>query len=103
MNKVETRLIFSEKVSIFNKTVLNVLCNYISHEILKCNDKDSPWFISQIKSLLQKKVSFAKTIEEGVTLMITYLAMHKKGSFPLRISSVNVTKSTVSCGFGHIY
>ena len=29
--------------------------------------------------------------------------MHKKWSFPLRISSVNVTKSAVSCGFGHIY
>ena len=27
----------------------------------------------------------------------------KKWSFPLRISSVNVTKSAVSCGFGHIY
>ena len=30
-------------------------------------------------------------------------ALHKKLSFPLRISSVNVTKSTVSCGFGRIY
>ena len=29
--------------------------------------------------------------------------LHKKWSFPLRISSVNVTKSTISCGFGHIY
>ena len=29
--------------------------------------------------------------------------MHKKWSFPLRISSVNVTKSAVSCEFGHIY
>ena len=27
----------------------------------------------------------------------------KNGSFPLRISSINVTKSAVSCGFGHIY
>ena len=27
----------------------------------------------------------------------------KTSSFPLRISSVNVTKSAVSCGFGHIY
>ena len=26
----------------------------------------------------------------------------KKWSFPLRISSVNVTKSIESCGFGHI-
>ena len=28
---------------------------------------------------------------------------YKKWSFPLRISSVNVTKSPGSCGFGHIY
>ena len=29
--------------------------------------------------------------------------LHKKWSFPLTISSVNVTKSAVSCGFGQIY
>ena len=29
--------------------------------------------------------------------------LHKKWSFPSRISSVNETKSAVSCGFGHIY
>ena len=28
---------------------------------------------------------------------------HKEGSFPLRISRINVTKTAVSCGFGHIY
>ena len=30
-------------------------------------------------------------------------SLHKKWNFPLAISSVNVTKSAVSCGFGHIY
>ena len=29
--------------------------------------------------------------------------LHKKWSCPLRIFSVNVTKSAVSCEFGHIY
>ena len=29
--------------------------------------------------------------------------LHKKWNFPLRISSVNVTKSAGNCGFGHIY
>ena len=29
--------------------------------------------------------------------------LHKKWSFPFRISSVNVTKSAVSCGFDHTY
>ena len=32
-----------------------------------------------------------------------YTTLHKKWSFPLRVSSVNVTKSAVACGFGHIY
>ena len=31
------------------------------------------------------------------------ITLHKKWSFQLRISSINVTKSVVSCGFGHIY
>ena len=29
--------------------------------------------------------------------------LHKKWSFPLRISLVNVIKSTGNCGFGHIH
>ena len=29
--------------------------------------------------------------------------LHKNQSFPLRLSSLNVTKSAVSCGFGHSY
>ena len=29
--------------------------------------------------------------------------LHKRWSFPLRISSVNVTNSTENCGFAHIY
>ena len=30
------------------------------------------------------------------------VALHKKLSFPLKISSVNVTQSAGNCGFGHI-
>ena len=30
-------------------------------------------------------------------------SLHRKSSFPLRISSVNVTKSADSCGFSHLY
>ena len=29
--------------------------------------------------------------------------LHKKRSFPLRISLVNVSKSAGNCGFAHIY
>ena len=36
-------------------------------------------------------------------MFLSEAQLHKKWSFPLRIFSVNMTKSTVSCGFGHIY
>ena len=32
-----------------------------------------------------------------------YDTLHKKWSFPSRVSSVNVTKSAGNCEFGHIY
>ena len=34
--------------------------------------------------------------------LLLIIALHKKWSFPLRISSVNVTKSAGNSGFGHI-
>ena len=34
---------------------------------------------------------------------VRHLTRHKQWNFPLRISSVNVTKSAGNCGFGHIY
>ena len=34
---------------------------------------------------------------------LSTVTLHKKWSFLLRISSVNVTKSTGKCEFGHIY
>ena len=40
-----------------------------------------------------------------LTILYFYnnLSLQKKWSFPLRTSAVNVTKSPVSCGFGHIF
>ena len=38
----------------------------------------------------------------NINRTLVQYVLHKKRSFPLRISSVNVTKSAVSCGFGHI-
>ena len=37
------------------------------------------------------------------TTMKVWKAQHKKWNFPLKISSVNVTKSAVFYGSGHIY
>ena len=45
----------NEKVSISNKMILNVLNNYIPHEMIICDGKDPPWFTSRIKYLIESK------------------------------------------------
>ena len=34
----------NEKVNIFNNTILNIISNFIPHEILNCDGKGPPWF-----------------------------------------------------------
>ena len=45
----------NEKVDIFNRTILNILSNFIPHEIIVCGDEDPPWFNNRIKTLIQEK------------------------------------------------
>ena len=35
--------------SLFNKTIKNILSNYIPHETSICHGKDPPWFNNNIK------------------------------------------------------
>ena len=51
------------------------------------------WQINLLLTNFGKSLSFSSCL----------LALHKKGSFLLRISLVNVIKSVGNCGFGHIY
>ena len=44
-----------EKVSLFNKTIKNILSNYIPHEIITIDDRDPPWFNKNVKSLIDEK------------------------------------------------
>ena len=68
--------------------------------------------IFYVANLDQKKFAFGHfsriEISSSVIFLLDYATtigsfVHKKWSFPLRISSVNVTKSALSCGYGHIY
>ena len=53
-----------------------------------------------ISSIFQEFLSFRR--KNGVYLN-NYSQLHKKLIFPWKISSVDVPKTTVSHGFGHIY
>ena len=41
---------------IFNKTVLNILSNFIPQEVIVCDEKNPPWFHGKIKSLFNEKI-----------------------------------------------
>ena len=51
--KVFSNMSVNEKVNIFNNTILNILSNFISHEIITCDDKDP--FNKKIKGIIQEK------------------------------------------------
>ena len=53
----------NEKVSLFNKTILNILNNYILHETIICDDKDPPRFNSRIKLLIEDKSKIRKSYQ----------------------------------------
>ena len=44
----------NEKVNVFNNIILNIINNFIPHEILNCDGKDTPWFNKKIKGIIQE-------------------------------------------------
>ena len=50
----------NEKVDVFNRTILNIRSNFISHEIIVYDDKDPLWFNNRKKTLILEKVATYK-------------------------------------------
>ena len=42
-------------VHLFNRTIKNILHNFIPHQIITCDDRDPSWFYSSIRNLIQDK------------------------------------------------
>ena len=42
-------------VSLFNRTIKNILSNYIPYGTIICHDKDPPWIDNNFKQLIQEK------------------------------------------------
>ena len=45
----------NKMANIFNKTMSNVLNNYIPHQTLVCGDQDPPWINNKVKNVIQEK------------------------------------------------
>ena len=44
-----------EQVSLFNRTINNVISNFIPHELKTFDHKDPPWITNDIKRLIKEK------------------------------------------------
>ena len=45
----------NDMVHLFNRTIKNILRNFIPHETITCDDRDPLWINSLIRRLIQDK------------------------------------------------
>ena len=53
--KLFRNLNINEMVSLFNRTIKNILSNYIPYETIICDDKDPPWTNNNMNQLVWEK------------------------------------------------
>ena len=61
----ETWMKVNAKVNLFNKTIKNIIRNYIPHETITCDDRDPPWIIKDIKELIHGKNQAYKSYRQN--------------------------------------
>ena len=67
-----TNIDVTEKVNLFNKTMKNTL-NYILHETITCNVRDSPWINKDIKEPIHEFLKFSKPVSHIVKIKTSSL------------------------------
>ena len=67
-----SNLNIKERVSFFDKTILNIESNFIPHETVICDDRDAPWINTRIKNLINdKNILCKKYLRSGKSTKIT--------------------------------
>ena len=56
-----TNIDVNERVNLYNKTIKNIILNYIPHETIPCDDRDLPWINKGIKGLIHEKKQVFKS------------------------------------------
>ena len=67
-------------IFLFNKTVKNIISNYISHQTVIFEDRDRPWINKKVKQLILEKMKCIKD-------------MLKKTKTPKYFTKLNVPKT----------
>ena len=61
----------SDMVHLFNRTIKNILHDFIPHEIITCDDRDPSWIDNSIKRLIRDKNEAYKPLKEVITTVST--------------------------------
>ena len=51
----------------FNKTIISILFNFIPHETILSDDRNSPWMNKEVKKLIQQKKNISFVSVEIIT------------------------------------
>ena len=62
----------NDMVHLFNRTIKNILRNFIPHETTTCDDRDVPWINCSIRRLIQDKNEAYKALKEATTIISTF-------------------------------
>ena len=80
----------NKQLYLFNKTILNIFCNFSPNKNIICNNKNPPWFNNQIKTLIGKKNSHFKSNMANGRLAVDRIRLEKAGVEP-------INKVIISC------
>ena len=86
-------------ISIFNQTIINILCNFITHETLLFDDRDPPWMNKGIKKLIHEKKNIFNCLRQNnndkqlldrlkdLQAQLNFLIEKSKGKYCSRITN----------------
>ena len=86
-------------VSIFNQTIINILCNFIPHETVLFDDRDPPWINKEIKKLIHEMKSIFNCFRQNnnekqlldrlkdLQAQLNFLIEKSKGKYYSRLTS----------------
>ena len=60
-----TNIDINEKLNLFNKTIKNIIRNYIPHETITCDDRDPPWINKDIEELIHENNQAYKSYHQN--------------------------------------
>ena len=86
-------------VSIFNQTIINLLCNFTPHETVLFDDRDPPWMNKEIQKLIHEKKSIFNCFRQNnndkqlldrlkdLQAQLNFLIEKSKGKYYSRLTS----------------